>query len=190
MNTTIIVGASLARVIIAAHLSGHGVLLVGGTGVGKTAIIKALAARLGIGYRRLDASVLEASDLAGYPVERAGRMDFLRPSWMPDPDTEPDGIVVIEEATRPTQSVKNGLLNLISEKEINGHKLPPGWTIHGTANPATDLYQDAEELDAAFAARFSVIDVRASRKDWLAWAKKEGVHADVLNYVKSNTRVF
>jgi hypothetical protein len=193
MRTSLTVGIALARLIICAHRAGRGVLLLGGTGLGKTAMLKALAKQHGIGYRRLDAAVLEASDLGGIPTPDAikqGRMTYLRPSWMPDPATEPEGMLVIEEATRPNAQVKNGLMNLISEKELNGHALPPTWSVHGTANPADEDFIDAEEMDAAFAARFSIVEVVANRRDWIGWATTHGVHRDVVAFAESTPAIF
>ena len=193
MHITLSVGTALARLILCAHRAGRGVLLLGGTGLGKTAMLQSLARQAGIAYRRLDASVLEPSDLGGIPSQdamRSGRMSYLRPAWMPDPETEPEGILVIEEATRPHASVKNGLLNLISEKQLNGHALPPKWSVHGTANPADDNFIDAEEMDAAFAARFSIIDVVANRRDWLAWAAVNGIDQDVITFVDTTPAIF
>lgn len=193
MRTYLSVGIALARLILCAHRAGRGVLLLGGTGLGKTAMLQSLARKAGIGYRRLDASVLEPSDLGGIPSQDAmhgGRMEYLRPAWMPDLESEPEGFLVIEEATRPHAAVKNGLLNLISEKQLNGHVLPHKWSVHGTANPADENFTDAEEMDAAFAARFSIIEVRAHRRDWLTWAASHGVHRDVLAYVDTTPAIF
>ena len=193
MRTYLTVGIGLTRMILCAHSAGRGVLLMGGTGIAKTALLKSLAKQIGVGYRRLDASVLEPCDLGGIPVQssvKTGCMTYLRPTWMPDPVAEPEGLLVIEEATRPHAAVKNGLLNLISEKELNGHALPPGWSVHGTANPAGDDFLDAEELDAAFAARFSIIEVRAHRGEWLGWAKTNNVHRDVLDFVSATPTIF
>lgn len=193
MKTTMTVGIALARLILCAHRAGRGVLLLGGTGLGKTAMLQALARQAGVSYRRIDASVLEPSDLGGIPSQdamRGGHMAYLRPAWMPDLKTEPEGFLVIEEATRPHAAVKNGLLNLISEKQLNGHALPPKWSVHGTANPADENFTDAEEMDAAFAARFSIIEVHAHRRDWLTWASGHGVHRDVLAYVDTTPAIF
>jgi MoxR-like ATPase len=193
MRTTLTVGIALARLILCAHRAGRGVLLLGGTGLGKTAILQGLARQAGISYRRVDASVMEPSDLGGIPSQdamRGGSMVYLRPAWMPHEETEPEGMLVIEEATRPHAAVKNGLLNLISEKQLNGHALPPKWSIHGTANPADERFIDAEEMDAAFAARFSKIEVYADRRDWLTWAAGHGVHRDVLAYVEMTPNIF
>lgn len=193
MRTYLTVGKALAKLILCAHRAGRGVLLLGGTGLGKTALMKDLARRAGIGYKRIDASVLEPSDLGGIPSQnamRGGRMAYLRPAWMPDPETEPEGLLVIEEATRPNAAVKNGLLNLISEKQLNDHCLPTKWSVHGTANPADEQFTDAEEMDAAFAARFSIVEVRAHLSDWLDWASGNGIHADVLEYAKSSPLIF
>ena len=193
MQLYMTVGIALARLILCAHRAGRGVLLLGGTGLGKTAMLQALARQAGISYRRIDASVLESSDLGGIPSQdamRGGRMAYLRPAWMPDPAAEPEGLLAIEEATRPHAAVKNGLLNLISEKQLNGHALPPKWSVHGTANPADDRFTDAEEMDAAFAARFSVIEVRAHRRDWLTWATAHGIHRDVLAFVDGTPAIF
>ena len=71
------IGKTLEALIMCAHRSGHGLLLEGGTGLGKTAMFQSLTKRVGIGYRRLDASVLEPSDLGGIPAPdalRQGRM--------------------------------------------------------------------------------------------------------------------
>lgn len=183
-------GPDFERLVHCTHLAGRGILAIGPTGVAKTAHFQSVARKLNIGYRRLDASVIEASDIGGIPYRRRDKMRYARPFWMPSEEDTKGGILVIEEATRPNPDVRNALLNLISEKSVNGHLLPPGWTIHGTANPANNDYVDADQLDLAFAARFSVVNVRASAQHWVTWAKRNHVNEQVISFVQTTPDIF
>jgi MoxR-like ATPase len=148
---TIPVGATLQRLIRVCHASRRGACLMGPTGAGKTALLRAMASELGIGYNRVDLAVADPVDIGGMPTIVGGKMCFMPPPWLPPAD-QMEGILVLEELTRLPPPVRNAALNLISERSVNGYTLPPGWSIFATANPADDEHIDAEEVDVALLA--------------------------------------
>lgn len=192
MAQVIPVGPRLERLIYAIHLAGGNLLLEGPTGAGKSTVPADVAARHHLGFIRLHVTVMEAPDLGGLPVPdlATGCMRYLRPTWMPAPDDTRGGIVLLDEINRAKPDVQNGLLGLMSEREINGHHLPPGWSVHATCNPAGKDFVHTEELDKAFAARFSRVVVSVDPKEWLIWARSHRVHSDVVAFVERHRDVF
>src|SRR6185437_6445936 len=99
METTdeISVGPHLEKILEVAYRARRAVLLEGETGIGKSEIVRAAAARLGIGIACLDLSLLEPPDLVGLPTIAGGRTVYAAPSALP---LEGAGILLLEELNR------------------------------------------------------------------------------------------
>src|SRR5687767_10265337 len=77
------VGPRLEAVLALAYRARRAVLLEGPTGIGKSELVRAVAARLGVATRVLDLSLLEPPDLVGLPVIADGRTVYAPPSALP-----------------------------------------------------------------------------------------------------------
>jgi hypothetical protein len=182
------VGPELQALICLACKANQPVLLVGPTGCGKSAVIEKVAADLGYDYLPIDLSLMEATDLTGLPTIVDGKTSYAFPSFLPRPGTK--GLLVFEELSRSPRHVRAPCLQLLTARRLNDYVLPDAWRIVAAMNPATDEYCDADEIDAALRARFSVVNVVPSPKHWLGWAVENNVHEVVRAFVRADPRVF
>ena len=93
---------------------------------------------------------------------------FARPSLLPK---DGYGILFFDEANRANKEIKSGLLTLIEDREVNGHRLGDGWIVVLAGNPAGDRYQGATEFDPALADRVCPVWFKGDTKktvDYLA----------------------
>ena len=168
----------LIRLAIAADTP---LFVIGPAGIGKSKIFAKVATELGILLIVLDLSVLEPTDLIGIPQITNGRTTYATPDLFP---TGGQGILLLEELNRAPIYTRTPALELLTSRTIHGYRLPPGWLPVAAANPDGADYA-VDSLDPAFMSRFIVVELSASVTDWVSWARVNGIHPAVLNYVEA-----
>jgi hypothetical protein len=179
------VGPRLGRLLSVAYRARRAVLLEGPTGIGKSEIVRQVAAELGIATAVLDLSLLEPPDLVGLPVVVDGRTHYALPSVLP---RDGAGILLLEELNRAERYIQQPALQLLSARRLHEYELPAGWTCVATVNPETAEYH-VTALDKALRARFLQVNVRADRGSWLAWAQTQNLHPGVLALAHEHDRI-
>jgi MoxR-like ATPase len=178
------VGPRLERVLAVAYRARRAVLLEGPTGVGKSEIVRSVAAGLGIETTVLDLSLLEPPDLVGLPIVKDGRTEYALPRVLPNGGS---GILLLEELNRAERYIQQPALQLLSARRLHEYTLPDGWICVATVNPQTAEYH-VTALDKALRARFLQVGVRADRPAWLAWAQTRSLHPGVVATVQAHER--
>lgn len=186
------VGPKLLDIMSVAVAADVPALLIGGTGIGKSQIVEALAAKLGVRHLVRDLSLMEPSDLTGLPFTTDHTThkttSFAAPTFLP---RDGRGILMFEELNRAPPYMLAPTLELLTSRRLNDYVLPSGWVPMAAINPATDdAYVGTRQLDAALEARFMKIEVVASAKEWVAWAENHDVHPDVIGFVRTTPHIF
>lgn len=179
------VGPRLERVLQVAYRARRAVLLEGPTGVGKSEIVKHVAADLGIETTILDLSLLEPPDLVGLPFVKDGRTEYALPHVLPRGGA---GILLLEELNRAERYIQQPALQLLSARRLHEYDLPPDWVCIATVNPQTADYH-VTALDKALRARFLQVSVRADRASWLAWAQTRDLHPGIVALAHAHERL-
>lgn len=161
-------------------------LLQGPHGIGKSEILKQAADELGIGFICRDLSLMEPPDLVGLPKANGKTTQFLPPEFLP---RKGNGFLAFEELNRCQQFMQAPCLQLMTARTLNDYCLPVGWLPVAAINPANGPYE-VTDLDAALLSRFVQIDLIADHREWLNWARNNGIHSSVLQYVRSDSTVF
>ena len=181
------IGAPLVAIIKRAYAAGLPFLIEGPHGVGKSESVHEAARQLGIPVIDRDLSILESSDLAGYPFrhEEDGRSytRFAPPDFLPKP-CQPRGLLLLEELNRSSEGTRHAALQILTARRIHDFVLEPGWVPSSTCNPREPGKYFTAPLDAALLSRFVRITVTADPQHWLAWARAAGgVHSVVTEYI-------
>jgi hypothetical protein len=139
---------------------GKNVLLEGKHGTGKTSLIQKVFGDNCKHWLYFSGSTLDPwVDFIGVPkeIEKNGEhvLSFVLPEKMADNKVE---AIFIDEYNRSHKKIRNGVMELIQFKSINGRKFPNLKVVWAAINPSDDddeLY-DVETLDAAQTDRFQV----------------------------------
>ena len=138
------------------------VLMYGHAGIGKTEIIKQLGKELDMKVKIVVLSKFEQGDLMGMPVVVGDKTVYMRPEWLP---SEPNTILFLDEINRAPVYLRQGLLELIQERQVGDFTLPEGCRIVAAANPDTEDYIVSDMDDQALLTRFAIITVENSASD-------------------------
>lgn len=169
------------------------VFLWGPPGIGKTDIVRQLAARQGSSYVALHLTLLEPVDLRGMPVVNEERTAV---NWVPmgelpsDPDSV--GVIHLDELNTADPSVMAAAMQFCLDRRIGNYTLPEGWRIVACGNRMSDGAA-ARRMPTALADRFSHATVETSVDEWSEWALDNGVSEALvafLNYRKDLLHVF
>lgn len=179
-------GKQVIEALGMAYCANIPVMLIGRHGIGKSQLFEQAAEELEVDCIVRDLSLMEPPDLVGLPYTDNGRTRYAPPSFLP---SNGQGLLVFEELNRCEKYMLAPCLQLLTARRLNDYVLPEGWLPVAAINPAGDAY-DVNEIDPALLSRFTKIEAEPSVPDFLAWAKANGVHPAVQQYVGSVRDVF
>jgi len=180
------IGERAARVLALAYRARRAALLEGPTGIGKSELVRQVAATLTIDCRVLDLSLLEPPDLVGLPVVRDGLTTYATPAALP---TGGAGILLLEELNRADRTIQQPALQLLTARRLHEYQLPPDWVPFAAINPEDGEYQ-VTPLDPALRSRFLVLPVRADVQEWRRWADTADIHPVIRRLATSHPDLF
>jgi len=138
-------------------------ILWGGPGEGKTSVVTATAAELGLHLEVVLASVREPTDFAGLPVVHAGRVSLAPPDWAQRlVEAGQQGVrpaVFFDEVSCAAPATQAALLRVCCDRVVGDLALPADTVILAAANPAS-IAADGWELAPPMANRFCHLEWR------------------------------
>lgn len=173
--------------------SGAVPLLIGESGIGKTALVKALASRNGYYYINIDGNMLKEGEIGGLPIVEDytinieykdvkrkktvyavhTKLQEIDDILIKDPSIEI--LLFIDEINRCEHSVQQELMNIILNREINGYRLHKNVKVVAAMNPSNkyDSFEESDyqvvDMDPAQEDRFVWIEMESDTKSWLSW---------------------
>lgn len=115
--------------------AGVPILAWGPPGVGKTAVITALAESLALPLEVVLASIREPADFSGLPVIREDGVKMEAPAWARRLAREGKGILFLDEISTAPPAVQAALLRVVLDRVVGDLELPPGVAVVAAANP-------------------------------------------------------
>jgi len=161
------VGSAVREALAVAVQTGQPVLLWGGPGEGKSAVVEQVAAQLGRPCEVVIGSVREASDFAGLPMRVGDSVSFVPPRWASRCLERPDTVVFLDELTTAQPSVQAAMLRVVLEREVGDLSLPDTVSIVAAANPP-ETSAGGDDLSAPLANRFCHLDWEADLAQWVS----------------------
>lgn len=157
------------------------VFLWGPPGVGKSSVVREVAAEAKLEVLDIRAALLDPTDLRGIPTVESGRAVWCPPSFLPsDPDSS--GILFFDELSSAPPLVQASLYQLTLDRRVGEYELPPGWRVIAAGNRAEDA-SISFRMPAALANRFIHLEFEVDFGDWRTWAVTHGVHPLVLGFI-------
>jgi len=175
--------------------------LIGGTGVGKSAIVEEvrdiLADKRKVVYDKVNptakeygwidfrASLYESYDLSGIPYIEEGRQ---KRAFLGNLPTSGEGMLFLDEFGQAHHSMQTVLSQLMYEKRIGEYELPTpqngkgNWVIACASNKASDR-AGSNKIPSHCYSRCAMIEFVHDSNDWFNWAVKNDVHTDVIGFL-------
>ena len=159
--------ATAVTVLDACGKAGVAVLLWGPAGVGKSSVVRALAAAEGVPCETVLGSIREPADVGGYPVVRPDGVVLEAPAWARTLAASPSGAVAfLDELTTSTPAVQAAMLAVSLDRRVGDLQLPDSVRVVAGANPP-DQAAGGWELAAPLANRFCHVQFAPSVDEWL-----------------------
>lgn len=169
----------------------------GKPGVGKSDAVKQLADEQKIGFIDLRLGQLDAVDLRGLPfiVKDEGKdgkpgrgkseSHWARPDFWPQVERDGErGIILFDEMSDTNKTIQSAAYQIILNRRIGPHVLPPGWFPCAAGNRREDKAA-AQQLSSALANRFAHIHINPSAPKWCEWALENGIRPEVIGFIRA-----
>ena len=158
-------------------------LIHGKPGVGKSALVKSVAAEYKMELRDIRAALLDPVDVMGVPVpDRETReTNWFTPELWP---SKGKGILFLDELPQATVAVQKALSQLVLDRTIGtSYKLPKGWRILAAGNYTTDR-AGAGELLSQMKNRFIHVDYETDMTEWINFALKANIMPEIIAFIR------
>ena len=151
------------------------VLIQGPTGIGKSYLVKDIAAGLELPVVDRRLSQMSEGDMVGLPELVDGTTRFCPPDWYAQACREPV-VLFMDELNRATPEVIQAAFQIVLDRELNGHQLHPETRVFAAVNVGAEY--EVNEMDPALLRRFWSIELEPTHADFIDWA--EGKLAPVI----------
>lgn len=172
-------------------------LIIGESGIGKTALIHKYCEEKNLHLVTIDANLLKEGEIGGLPTVEKGRTYYATHHKLARIDELLAGsdracLLFIDEINRCDHAVQQELMNLILNREINGYFLDDRVIVASAMNPSSRMesYRSTEyqvvEMDPAQENRFVWFAMDSDPKEWIHWGMNEGeIHPQVIDFISS-----
>ncbi|CCL27308.1 TPA: ATP-binding protein [Clostridioides difficile] len=181
-------------------------LIVGESGIGKTALANKLAKENDWSLIVIDGNLLKEGEIGGLPTIESyvgGNSNGYKTekkttvyavhNKLREIDEEISKsktvLLFIDEINRCEHTVQQELMNLILNREINGYKLHDDVKILAAMNPSSKYGSDFDyqvvDMDAAQENRFVWLNMESDHTQWIKWAIDEGIERKVIEFIST-----
>jgi len=157
-------------------------------GMGKSDIIRSIAAKFKLKVIDFRVSQCEPVDMQGYPGVKNGRMTFHIPEYFPiETDKIPDGydgwLLFLDEFNSGNKQTEAAAYKLILDREVYKHKLHPRCLIAAAGNLTTDR-AIVNTQSTATTSRLNHYRMRVDHKVWIDWANSHNIDHRIISLIK------
>ncbi len=181
-------------------------LVVGESGIGKTALANKLANENNWSLVVIDGNLLKEGEIGGLPtiesyigfdsngneIEKKATVYAVHNKLREIDEEISKGrtvLLFIDEINRCEHTVQQELMNLILNKEINGYKLHDNVKILAAMNPSSKYGSDFDyqvvDMDAAQENRFVWLNMEPDYNGWIKWAIDAGIEQKVIEFIST-----
>lgn len=149
--------------------------LMGEPGIGKSAMLRRIAEKLGMDYAYIDVPNLDLGDVAMPVVDHETKTTRYYPNARFKLQEGKPVVIMLDEYSKGAEPIKNMLHPLfeVNDSRLGDVRVPDGSVIFSTGNLSTDGVGDS--MKAHTKARLTMLVARKpSSEEWLAWANLTG----------------
>lgn len=156
-------------------------LLLSAPGIGKSEIVYEAAREAGLPCRSLLGTQIAPEDVSGIPRIVGERSVFCPPRILLPERPEPF-CLFLDELPACAPDVQKAFYSLLLERRLGEHALPPGTWVVAAGNRLQDRAL-VRAMSSALVNRVIILQLRVDLEEWLAWAQRAGVRADIRGFV-------
>lgn len=181
-------------------------LVVGESGIGKTALAKELSKENNYSLVIIDGNLLKEGEIGGLPTVESYKIInsngeqienkttiYAVHNKLREIDIEiekgKEVLLFIDEINRCEHTVQQELMNLILNREINGYRLDENVKILAAMNPSSKYGSDFDyqvvDMDAAQENRFVWLNMESDHNVWIKWAIGSGIEQKVIEFIST-----
>ncbi len=172
------------------------VFLMGPPGIGKTAIMKQIAAELGVGLVSYSMTHHTRQSALGLPFivnKTYGGREYSVSEYtmseiiasvydLMEETGVKEGILFLDEINCVSETLAPSMLQFLQYKIFGRHRVPEGWIVVTAGNPP-EYNNSVRDFDIVTWDRLKRIDVEPDYAVWKEYAYKKGVHPAILTYL-------
>jgi hypothetical protein len=155
------------------------VFIWGAPGVGKSSLVREVAAEKKLPVIDIRAPLLDPTDIRGVPYVAKGKAIWSPPSFLP---SDGKGVLFFDELNAAPPLVQASLYQLTLDRAVGEYKLPDGWRIVAAGNRAQDS-TIVHRMPSALSNRFIHLDFEVSIDDWRGWAIANRVNPMIVGFL-------
>lgn len=170
------------------------VLMRGGTGIGKSAIVKQISSKIDLPLIDVRGSTMSEGDTGGYPdiegMKKNGIMTFCMPAWFVRACNEPV-VLFLDELNRSLPAVQQSFFQIVLDRQLgndengNPYNLHPETRIFAAINAGSEY--DVNEMDPALLRRFWTVDIKSDIDTWINWAISNNIDDLIIEFLKTRS---
>ena len=172
------------------------VLLIGAPGIGKTAVMSAVANELGVGFLGYTITHHTRQSAIGLPFisekEFGGKKYSVTEYTMSEivasvyeaieKQGKKEGILFIDEINCVSETLAPAMLELLQHKKFGAHEIPKGWVLTAAGNPP-EYNKSVNELDMVTLDRVKKLTVYPDYDAFKEYALNNGIHGSIVYFL-------
>jgi hypothetical protein len=158
-------------------------LLLAAPGVGKSDIVYEAAKEAGLPCRSLLGTQIAPEDVSGIPRIVGERSVFCPPRVLLPERPEPF-CLFLDELPACAPDVQKAFYSLLLERRLGEHQLPAGTWVVAAGNRLQDRAL-VRAMSSALVNRVTILQVRHDVDEWLGWAQRTGVRAEIRGFIRT-----
>jgi hypothetical protein len=176
-----LVTLSQAKGAIKALAHEQSLLLLSAPGVGKSEVVRQAAEESQLPCRSLLGTQIAPEDVSGVPRIVGERSVFCPPRVLL-PESPEKFCLFLDELPACPPDIQKAFYSLLLERRVGEHLLPPqSWVV--AAGNRTEDRALVRSMSTALVNRVFLLHVRVDVKEWLIWAKANGVRSEMLAFI-------
>lgn len=156
-------------------------LLLSAPGIGKSDVVYEAAREAGLPCRSLLGTQIAPEDVSGIPRIVGERSVFCPPRILLPERPEPF-CLFLDELPACAPDVQKAFYSLLLERRLGEHALPPGTWVVAAGNRLQDRAL-VRAMSSALINRVTILQIRHDVDEWLAWAQRAGVRAEIRSFI-------
>lgn len=160
------------------------VLIKGAPGIGKTEIVVAAAKAAGAELVIMHPAVSDPIDFKGLPAIVNSLAEFLPYGQLRKlVEATTKTVCFIDDIGQAPHAVQAALMQLIQQREIDGHKISEHVVFCGATNDSSHMAGVTSILEPVKSRWHTIVELQCDQVEWVRWAKKANIREEILAFV-------